>query len=221
MNHRRAAQILLAALLPPAAAAQGTVSAANPSGVLDAARKFGPAELTTDKDGDPLIRGTMDETNYTVFFYGCETGANCKAIQLWTFFDAGPAATLEDVNAWNATHRFSKAYIDSDGDVAVEFDVNLFGGVTAENLEDTFDWWRLVLEKTGETFGSETSAPLLDPGGDTPPGKDAGIGDDTIPAPGEGNGKPGVMAGSGGSAAGGGSPPPLQQSRGSGSLQQP
>jgi len=24
-------------------------------------------------------------------------------------------------------------------------DVNLFGGVTRKNLDDTFDWWRVVL----------------------------------------------------------------------------
>jgi hypothetical protein len=26
-------------------------------------------------------------------------------------------------------------------------DVNLFGGVTRRNLDDTFDWWRVVLDE--------------------------------------------------------------------------
>ena len=33
------------------------------------------------------------------------------------------------------------------GDLAVDMDVNLFGGVTRRNLDDTFDWWRVVLDE--------------------------------------------------------------------------
>ena len=38
-----------------------------------------------------------------------------------------------------------KAYLDDVKDPVVEMDVNLFGGVSTRNLEDTIDWWQLVL----------------------------------------------------------------------------
>ena len=63
------------------------------------------------------------------------------------------------MNAWNRDRRFGKAYIDADGDIAIEMDVNLWGGVTPKNLDDTFDWWRIVLERAGEVFEDAPAAP--------------------------------------------------------------
>jgi hypothetical protein len=37
--------------------------------------------------------------------------------------------TLERINAWNREHRFSRAYLDADGDPVLEADLDLSGGV--------------------------------------------------------------------------------------------
>lgn len=37
---------------------------------------------------------------------------------------------LEHINAWNRERRFSRAYVDADGDAVLEFDLDLEGGVT-------------------------------------------------------------------------------------------
>jgi hypothetical protein len=137
--------------LPGPVLAQDLVAGDNPDKILEIARGFGSAELETDSDGAPRIRGRMNGVLYSVFFYGCEDGKDCATIQFWTFTDA-PADALTAVNDWNRDRRFGKAYIDADGDVVIEMDVNLLGGVTPKNLDDTFDWWRIVLERAGEEF---------------------------------------------------------------------
>lgn len=151
-------------ILPRQALAQNLVTAGNPEKILEIARGFGSAEMETDSDGSPRIRARMAGTLYTVFFYGCEDGKDCTTIQFWMYTDAPPNA-LVVVNNWNRDRRFGKAYLDDEGDVVVEMDVNLLGGVSAKNLDDTFDWWRIVLERAGEEFPDAQSTPVApDPG---------------------------------------------------------
>jgi hypothetical protein len=145
--------------------AQDHVEADNPEKILQIARGFGSAELEKDTSGDPMIRGRLGGVRYNVYFYGCEKGKECDSIQFWTFIDAPETDLLVAVNDWNRDHRFGKAYIDADGDVAIELDVNLWGGVTPKNLDDTFDWWRVVLEKSRQAFGDTPGPrPPIQPG---------------------------------------------------------
>ena len=49
------------------------------------------------------------------------------------------------MNQWNRDRRFSSAYLDSGDNATIEFDMNLAGGVTAVNFDDTVQWWQAVL----------------------------------------------------------------------------
>jgi hypothetical protein len=51
----------------------------------------------------------------------------------------GTDATLEKVNQWNASKRFSRAYIDDDGDPVIELDLDLEGGITMARVDDFID----------------------------------------------------------------------------------
>lgn len=138
---------LISLSLAPAASAQSTVDATNTDTILSIARGFGDATLGTDSDGDPKISGRINGTSYTVFFYGCnDSGQQCKDIQFWSYWTAR-GVTAERLSTWNRDMRWGKSYIDKDGDTVLEMDANLYGGVTRKNLEDTFDWWRVVLTK--------------------------------------------------------------------------
>ncbi len=53
---------------------------------------------------------------------------------------------MEEINAWNRDKRFGKAYLDDDGDPALEMNVNLRYGVSRKNFDDTVDFWRIVLK---------------------------------------------------------------------------
>lgn len=142
--------VLLAALLVGIAfmakAADGDiVDATNPETVRDIASGYGSATLDTDNTGDPMIVGRLDGTKYGIYFYGCKEGKKCRSVQFSAGW-AGSKVTLEQLDEWNRTTRFGKAYLDKDGDPRLEMDVNLDGGVTRKNFDDWVDWWKVSLK---------------------------------------------------------------------------
>jgi hypothetical protein len=52
-----------------------------------------------------------------------------KNAQLYAAF-VGANPPMDAINEWNKSKRFSRAYVDSDGDPVIESDVDLEGGVT-------------------------------------------------------------------------------------------
>jgi hypothetical protein len=43
---------------------------------------------------------------------------------------------LKDVNEWNRTKRYSRSYLDEEGDPFLELDLDLAGGVLKERIVD-------------------------------------------------------------------------------------
>ena len=121
-----------------------TVDAKNIDEILSIARGFGDAQIDKDSGGDPMIRGRIEGVSYRVFFYGCTQNRDCRNIQFYAGWDA-EGITVERLNEWNRNKRFGGAYLDGENDPILEMDVNLDYGVTRKNLEDTFDWWRVIL----------------------------------------------------------------------------
>ncbi len=146
---------LMAALAAPAGAAgagaEETIDATDPARILALSHNYGEAALTTDNLGDPLIEGRIGEKDYDLFFYNCIEGRDCKSL---TFSATWEGADLTDqmMADWNREKRFGKAYLDGDGNATVDMSVNLHGGVTRANLDDTIDWWRLVLVEFDDYF---------------------------------------------------------------------
>ena len=140
-----AAGAILAAAGTSAIAQNQIIDATNPQAIFEAARGFGSAELEKDSDGDPKITGRMDGVRYSVYFYGCKNNQQCKTIQFSASWSAPGKVSVERINQWNRDKRFGKAYLDKDNDPVIQHDVNLFGGVTRKNLDDTFDWWKTIV----------------------------------------------------------------------------
>jgi len=150
-----AAAIAAAMLAAPAAGAEETIDATDPERILAIAHSFGEAALTTDNLGDPLIEGRIGEKDYRLLFYGCSENRDCKTLMFsagWERDDRTDDRTDEMMADWNREKRFGKAYLDEDGVATVEMNVNLHGGVTRANLDDTIDWWRLVLAEFADYF---------------------------------------------------------------------
>lgn len=138
-----AAVLTCLSMMPAYAASQ--LSAEDPEAILQVAKGYGSAELSTDSDGDPHIVGRMSGTKYGIYFYGCENGRNCDDIQLRAAW-SGPKVSLHQINQWNKDKRYGKAYLDDDNDPTLEISVNLKHGVSRANLDDTFDWFRIAVE---------------------------------------------------------------------------
>lgn len=139
------AALAFAAAFTVQAADDSIVDATNPALIKNIASGYGSATLDTDSVGDPMITGRLDGTKYGIYFYGCNDGKNCRSIQFSAGW-AGTKVTLADLDEWNRTTRFGKAYLDKDGDPRLEMDVNLDGGVTRKNLDDVVDWWQVSLK---------------------------------------------------------------------------
>jgi len=157
--------VVLAAMSMPAMA-QGAPSSAERvrGGILDASdanrlSRFMTslgylADISQSPTGEPAIQSKISSTDYSIQFYECENGEFCNSIQFVAEAPIPPGLTFEDLNSFNARWRYVRTSI-SGSVVRLQMDVNLDGGVTAGNVEDTLDIWRRLLE----TFENEFSAP--------------------------------------------------------------
>lgn len=72
------------------------------------------------------------------------------------FTDVHPS--LADLNEWNRDHSLSRVYIDASGDVVLQNEIQISGGVTSETLnlfitgfrDSVVKWARFVLDKEGK-----------------------------------------------------------------------
>lgn len=72
-------------------------------------------------------------------------------LALWSYV-TGNKVTMEKVNEWNKTKRFSRAYLDSDGDPNVEWDIDLEGGVSLGAVREGIRTFGLVIDQFKEFF---------------------------------------------------------------------
>ena len=131
-----------------AAAAQDTViiDGDQLDEIVNVARGYGSATLEKQSNGDPKIAGKIKSVTYQIYFENCTDNANCEDLNFYAgFLDNKP--TLEVINAWNRDKRFGRAYLDSDLDAVVEFDLNMEHGVSRANLDAAFSVWSLILDQ--------------------------------------------------------------------------
>jgi hypothetical protein len=119
--------------------------------ILALARGYGDATVETQPDGHPRIAGMANGVPYQVFFLNCDSGP-CEDLDFYAGF-AGIKPTLDAMNAWNRDKRFGRAYLDSDLDAVIEYDINLEYGVSRDNLNAAFGVWSLVLREFAEYVG--------------------------------------------------------------------
>jgi len=90
---------------------------------------------------DKGLQGTVNEKgNVLVTANGTKILFLISGQTVQAYFGlSGTSANVNTVNDWNKSKRFSRAYIDGDGDPCVELDYDLEGGVTDDNVKVWFD----------------------------------------------------------------------------------
>ena len=150
--------ILAAAMLvlggAAGAVAQELVDGTNVDDVANIARGFGSVEMDKSSNGDPMINGKIEGVSYYLFFRNCTDNINCEDLNFYAGF-LDNKQTMEAINAWNRDKRFGKAYLDSDLDAVIEYDVNLEHGISRDNLDSTFQVWSLILKQFADYIGFE------------------------------------------------------------------
>jgi hypothetical protein len=124
----------------------GMFDASDPSGIVRFMEKTGyRVELATDTRGDPVISGRISRTDYLIQFYECEGGQFCNSVQFVAASPKPASFTPETANTFNIRWRYVRLSWDA-AQIKLQMDVNLDAGVTADNLEDTLDIWKQLIE---------------------------------------------------------------------------
>lgn len=141
------ATCLTTALALPAAAEN--ITAANPQSLMDFfASENATAKLTEDNVGDPKIDMKYYSTDFAVYFYGCDDGKSCDAIQFFSGYATKGDVAIAKINAWNTDQRFGRAYLTDEGAARVEYDVYTGAdGITKEDFSEIFEIWVKMLGK--------------------------------------------------------------------------
>jgi hypothetical protein len=86
--------------------------------------------VEVDEDGDLLWK----LEGYNTWMFLAKDG---QSLQFYAPFGDGNA-TLKKVNTWNQTRRYSRSYLDDEGDPRLELDLDMAGGVTVARIKDFF-----------------------------------------------------------------------------------
>ncbi len=110
-----------------------------------------PAKLTKDDYGDPLIDARYFGTNFQIYYYGCTGGENCRSIQFFSGYRTDGRISLEQINSWNTSERYARAYLSENLSARIEYDVQLGNtGMTEEDFNSVFSLWTQSVENFEE-----------------------------------------------------------------------
>ncbi len=153
----------LAQKRPPRSQTQGeTIGRIFPGQMAALLRDRGnPAEVITENNRT-RIRTEIGTRRSSIYFYACNDDG-CQSIQYRTLFRRHERFTLAFVNAWNFEKRFAKAYLDRDGDLVLEWDVDLDGGVTVAFVAESIATFQTMLT-TFDRFTPRDESPAPDAG---------------------------------------------------------
>lgn len=124
------------------------VSSSNPFAVMKAMQDEGyVATLGTDNAGEPKISSKISNSNFSVYFYGCDNGSDCLSVQFSAGYTMDPPIAQSTMNAWNEAKRFGKAFVDDEGNPWIQMDVIMMNqGVSTDVFNDYLNLWRLLIE---------------------------------------------------------------------------
>jgi len=132
---------LLAVLLLVAGASLAQTEAVIESLSVQQLKTFMSAEgyaVHVDDDGDLIWK--IEGFNAVMF-----VADDQESLQFYAAFTSD-SADLAKVNMWNRTKRYSRSYLDGDGDPCLELDLDLAGGVMPARIQDFIKTCRLSFE---------------------------------------------------------------------------
>jgi len=92
--------------------------------------------VTLDEYGDPFWTVTWSEMVITIAAYDEQTPGKYASLLFYAGWETETEPSLSMINQWNLQSRFGRAYVDESGDPAIELDLLLIGGVTAQTINE-------------------------------------------------------------------------------------
>lgn len=109
-------------------------------------------ESHTTESGAPVTTFKLSGYNVSMYYYGCNAG-NCASLQLYAGFKLPTKLTADKMNEWNRGKRFSRAYLNTEGNPSLESDLDLEGGVSMANVKSFIETFRLSLDSFAKHVG--------------------------------------------------------------------
>jgi hypothetical protein len=110
-----------------------------------------PVRLGKDNFREPMIESYAGATRFYVYFYECNQTRACQNIQFRTGFATKGRVSLAQVNDWSSRWRFGRMYLDPEGDIILDMDVDARRGLPPEVLGAQLSRW-LEVVREAETF---------------------------------------------------------------------
>jgi hypothetical protein len=98
------------------------------------------AEVTKNDKDESYIKTAAEGMTFEILFYDCKP-ERCLSMELLIGFDLEKPMTAEQLNAWNSSKRYARAYPDAKGAPWFSYDINLSPGGTYEAMEDNYAIW--------------------------------------------------------------------------------
>ena len=97
----------------------------------------------------PYVRTGIGGHNVVVLMFDCKAEA-CSGIQFWTGIKKTDKFTVSFVEGWNAARRLAKFHLTKDGDLHVEYDIDLSGGVSPDYIKQAALLYERLLARMDE-----------------------------------------------------------------------
>lgn len=111
---------------------------------------YGEVQVITI-DNKKQVRAVSNGQPFIVF-HACEKDQPdlCRSIQFATTFGQQQSIDLKWVNAWNRDWRFTKMYLDNEGQLIFTMDVHFYGGTSPEYISQSASFFAALLQKAFE-----------------------------------------------------------------------
>jgi hypothetical protein len=98
---------------------------------------------------------SVSEGTYRFQLEGYKTLLLSKKINLQLYASFKHKTTQSRINEWNRDKRYTRAYIDKEGDPCLELDLDLEGGSSMGAVREMFRTWRTCVKLFTEHIGYE------------------------------------------------------------------
>lgn len=110
-----------------------------------------PVRLGNDSFREPMIESHSGSARFYVYFYECNQTRTCQNIQFRTGYAMRGRISHAQINDWSARWRFGRMYLDPEGDVILDMDIEARQGLSEADLAAHLSRWLEVMREA-ETF---------------------------------------------------------------------
>lgn len=144
---------------PRAAASSALIHTIDANGLAAALRSADLSAEVKTEGRETSVLGRVGTIPFQALLGACNpAGEACTDIELYAGFSGGQRMPLELINGWNNRTRFARAFLVQSGDPALQMDISLQGGLSADSLRLHLETWGAALETYAAFITSRPSA---------------------------------------------------------------